>query len=134
MRGARWSWWIQANLQFEYTIWPGRRAWKGESHRNGTTLQQAVADRLDYLDVLAATSDTPSKAALAETEIIRLTTAWRQVLDQHALDARGQCARCSRRWRHSECTVWETALQQLIGDDAPAGADRAGRDRLRPFH
>ncbi|MGW7531707.1 hypothetical protein [Amycolatopsis sp. NPDC054798] len=96
------------------------------------TLRRAVVDRLDYLEVLAATGDTPSKAALAETEIARLTTAWRQLLDQHALDARGQCARCSRRWRHSECTVWETAHQQLIGDDAPSGTDQAGRHRQRP--
>ncbi|QWF78985.1 hypothetical protein HUW46_02385 [Amycolatopsis sp. CA-230715] len=49
-----------------------------------------------------------------------------------APDSRGRCARCSPRWRHSECTVWETAHQQLIGDDVPPGADRVGRHRLRP--
>ncbi|QWF81084.1 hypothetical protein [Amycolatopsis sp. CA-230715] len=96
------------------------------------TLQQTVVEHLNYLDVLVADGDTPSKAALAETEVARLTAAWRRLLDQHAPDSRGRCARCSPRWRHNECTVWETAHQQLIGDDAPSGPDRAGRHRLRP--
>jgi hypothetical protein len=96
------------------------------------TLRQAVVERLDYLDVLVADGDAPSKAALAETEFTRLTAAWRQLLDQHAHHSRGRCTRCSRRWRHSECTVWEMAHQQLIGDDVPPGADRAGRHPRRP--
>lgn len=47
-------------------------------------LRQAVVDRLDYLDELVADGDTASKAALAETEIVRLATAWRQLLERHA--------------------------------------------------
>lgn len=87
------------------------------------TLTAAVRERLDYLDRLALDGDDPSQAALAETEIPRLTTAWRALLDQHAPDARGRCPQCSRwrRPRRHPCTVWTTA-HQLIAADGPSAA------------
>ena len=47
------------------------------------TFRRAVHDRLDYLDVLATDGDLRSRAALANTEITRLTSAWRSLLRAH---------------------------------------------------
>ncbi|MFD9701354.1 hypothetical protein [Lentzea sp. NPDC059081] len=89
------------------------------------TLTTAVHERVDYLDHLAA--DEPSRAALAETEITRLTSAWRVLLELHAPDGHGRCPHCST-WRRPRrpCTVWTTAHQHLnCADGSPA--HRAGR-------
>ena len=48
-----------------------------------STLKVAVIERLDYLDTLVTDADAPSRAALAETEISRLTGAWRALLALH---------------------------------------------------
>ncbi|MDX8053814.1 hypothetical protein SK571_30975 [Lentzea sp. BCCO 10_0798] len=83
---------------------------------------------LDYLDSLAVDGDEPSRAALAETEITRLTSAWRVLLDLHAPDGQGRCPHCSawRRPHRHPCTVWTTAHQHLISADGPP-AHRTGR-------
>lgn len=88
------------------------------------TLTTAVHERLDYLDHLAVDGDEQSRAALAETEILRLTTAWRALLDLHAPDERGRCPQCSgwRRPRRHPCTVWITA-HQLVAADGPSAAE-----------
>lgn len=92
------------------------------------TLSRAVHDRLDYLDKLAAGSDLRSRAALADTEIVRLTSAWRTLLAAHQPDERGRCPQCSgwRRRRRHPCSVWTVAYQHLIAADGPP-ADRTSR-------
>lgn len=92
------------------------------------TLKTAVRERLDYLDHLAIDGDEPSRAALAETEITRLTSAWRVLLDLHSPNEHGRCPHCSswRRARQHPCTVWTTAHQHLISADGPS-AHRTGR-------
>ncbi|WP_146073811.1 hypothetical protein [Amycolatopsis sp. CA-126428] len=93
-----------------------------------STLQSAVFGRLDYLDRLAREGDESSRAALADTEITRLTRAWRCLLVAHQPDERGRCPQCSgrRRSRRRPCSVWNIAHQHLIAADGiPVG--RAGR-------
>ncbi|UJW28778.1 hypothetical protein L3Q67_26320 [Saccharothrix sp. AJ9571] len=88
------------------------------------TMCDAVYARLDYLDRLVADGDEPSRAALANTEIPRLTTGWRDLLDAHRPDEHGRCPQCSRwrRPRRHPCSVWTTAHRHLITDDGPRGA------------
>ena len=88
----------------------------------------AVYRHLDYLDTLVADGDTASRAALADTEILRLTAAWRELLAQHHPDRRGRCPRCAR-WhprRRNPCSVWATAHRLLLVADtsSPAGVSR----------
>jgi hypothetical protein len=82
-----------------------------------STLHDAVLGRLDYLERLAVEGDRRSRAALAETEIPRLTVAWRAVLAEHGPDERTRCPRCSGwfRARPHPCSVWTTAYHYLIG-------------------
>ncbi|GAA3838496.1 hypothetical protein GCM10022243_01220 [Saccharothrix violaceirubra] len=49
--------------------------------RSRPTPPSAVHDHLDYLDKLATDGDLRSRAAPAGTEITRLTSAWRSLLD-----------------------------------------------------
>ncbi|HET6287640.1 MAG TPA: hypothetical protein VFG15_12940 [Amycolatopsis sp.] len=79
-------------------------------------LRDAVFDRLDYLDRLAGESDQHSKAALADTEIVRLTYAFRALLAEHSTDERGRCKQCSGwlRLRRHPCSVWNIAHRHLL--------------------
>ena len=52
------------------------------------TLHQAAIDRLDYLDTLINEADLRFRAAPAESEIARMTAAWRALLDQRAPTSR----------------------------------------------
>ncbi|MGH4021066.1 MAG: DUF4254 domain-containing protein [Pseudonocardiaceae bacterium] len=85
------------------------------------TLRNSVYQRLSYLDTLASNADLRSRAALADTEIARMTTAWRALLAEHEPDEHGRCPQCSgwRRRRGHPCSVWTTAHRHLITDDAP---------------
>ena len=96
-------------------------------------LRGAVFGRLDYLDRLAQKGDEQSKAALADTEIARLTGAWRALLADHAPDETGQCGACrTRLWRRRiRCTVWKAAYCHLISDSADRGHEQARRQSLR---
>jgi hypothetical protein len=70
-------------------------------------LQDAAYERLNYLDALVAGAGQQSKAALADTEITRLTTAWRALLAEHEPDSRCRCRQCCTRRRHNHlCSVW----------------------------
>lgn len=85
-------------------------------------MRTEVYDRLDYLDRLAIEADLRSRAALAETEIARMTAAWRALLALHQPDEYGRCPHCSR-WRRPyrfPCPVWKTAREHLV---AVSGAD-----------
>ena len=89
------------------------------------TVKTTVIERLDYLDRLATCGDDSSRAALATTEIARLTGAWRSLLEQHAPDEDGRCPRCSGwlRQRRHPCTVWLTAHEHLVAESTaqPSG-------------
>ncbi|GAA4552733.1 hypothetical protein [Amycolatopsis samaneae] len=99
-----------------------------------STLQDAVLGRLDDLDTIASDGDERSKAALADSEIIRLTGAWRELLAEHRPDERGRCRACASTppRRRLRCTVWAAAYRHLIGDPAERrGTASAGRHCLR---
>lgn len=98
-------------------------------HPAALALPTEVYRRLDYLDTLATDGDTASRAALADTEILRLTTAWRDLLAQHHPDSRGQCPRCAgwHRRRRYPCSVWATAYRHLLAGDALAQAGESPR-------
>jgi hypothetical protein len=100
-------------------------------HPAALALPTEVYRHLDYLNTLATDGDTASRAALADTEILRLTTAWRDLLDQHQPDNRGRCPRCSgwRRRRRYPCSVWATAYRHLLAGPTPS---RAGDSRRAP--
>lgn len=85
-----------------------------------STLRDAVYERLDYLDRLVSRADLSSRAALADTEITRMTAAWRTLLAQHEPDYRGRCRECARwgRRRVHPCSVWTIAHQNLIVIDS----------------
>ena len=90
----------------------------------GDALREAVFDRLDYLDHLVSQADVPSRAALAETEIARMTEAWRALLAEHEPDSHGRCRQCSR-WRHPRsfpCATWTIAHHHLVS--VPGEVDR----------
>ncbi|MGQ0841495.1 hypothetical protein [Actinokineospora sp.] len=63
---------------------------------------------------------TATRAALADTEIIRLTLAWRTLLAEHRPNEHGRCPQCSGwlRPRQHPCSVWTTAHQHLITAEA----------------
>ncbi|GAA0589303.1 hypothetical protein GCM10010174_00170 [Kutzneria viridogrisea] len=94
-----------------------------------TTMRDCVQQRLNYLDTLATTGDTLAKAALADTEILRLTSGWRALLAQHQPDAHGRCPQCSGwlRARRYPCSVWTTAHQHLILTEHPPSSQCARR-------
>lgn len=89
------------------------------------TQRDAVYARLDYLDRLVTDGDLASRAALADTEISRMTTAWRVLLVQHQPDENGRRRQCSRwrRPRQHPCSVWTTAHEHLITADYPPPTD-----------
>jgi hypothetical protein len=95
------------------------------------TFRRAVHDRLDYLDALATDGDLRSRAALANTEITRLTSAWRSLLSAHQSDEHGRCPQCSGwlRPRAHPCTVWATAHQHLIAADGPLAVENGRHTR-----
>lgn len=95
------------------------------------TFHRAVHDRLDYLDTLATDGDLRSCAALANTEITRLTSAWRSLLRAHQADEHDRCPQCSGwlRPRAHPCSVWTTAHQHLIAADGPPPANSGRHTR-----
>jgi hypothetical protein len=88
----------------------------------GQILRQAVWERLDMLDALAANADSPSLASVARTELPRLTDGWRSLLQAHGPDPKGNCPSCSSRWRPQKapCSVWQAAHQHLVAPEQPA--------------
>ncbi len=93
----------------------------------GQILRQAVWERLDLLDELAAHADAPSLASVARTELPRLTDGWRALLAEHEPDDKGNCPSCSSRWRahKAPCSVWQAAHQHLVSTETAAPRSRA---------
>lgn len=89
-------------------------------------LEQAVIDRLDLLDRLVADADVTSLATAASSEITKLTSAWRAVLNQHQPDARSRCTQCIgwRRGRRFPCPMWIAAHEHLIANHRPLPSTR----------
>lgn len=85
----------------------------------GQILRQAVWERLDMLDQLAANADGPSLASVARTELPRLTDGWRSLLRAHEPNGKGNCPNCSSRWRavKAPCSVWQAAHQHLVAPE-----------------
>jgi hypothetical protein len=89
-----------------------------------SALRDATYGWLQRLETVARGADVPSRAALAQTELVRLIVAWRVLLAEHEPDEEGRCPRCTgwcRRRRGYRCSVWVTAHRCLVVDDAPAG-------------
>jgi hypothetical protein len=93
-----------------------------------SALRDATYGWLDRLEMLVRDADEPSRAALAQSELIRMTSAWRALLAEHEPDEDGRCPRCSRwrrRLRGYQCSVWVSAHRHLVVDGA-TGARHAG--------
>ncbi|AOS60890.1 hypothetical protein [Actinoalloteichus hymeniacidonis] len=92
----------------------------------GRVLRTAVWERLDMLTELAERADTSSLLSVARSELPRLTECWRELLNAHQPDNRGNCRECSTRWRQQQapCEVWRAAYEHLVmGGLAPSAAD-----------
>ena len=97
-----------------------------------SALREATYDWLSRLERLARQADEPSRAALAETELVRLTIGWRALLVEHEPDDDGHCRTCAPRWRRNgwRCSVWVSAHRYLVAADPP-GVE-PGRHALAP--
>lgn len=86
-------------------------------------LREAVHQYLDFLDRLVIEADLRSRTALADTEIGRMTTAWRALLAEHQPNNNGRCPHCSGwcRPRIFPCSVWTIAHDHLSISPGPAG-------------
>lgn len=83
--------------------------------------RQSIYDWLDAVERLVALSDQASLAALAQTELVRLTNAWRELLREHEpTEGEERCRTCARRrrYRASRCEVWTSAHRLLIKTDS----------------
>ena len=89
-----------------------------------SALRAATYDWLSRLELLARQADAPSRAALAETEVVRLTIGWRALLVDHEPDDDGHCRTCAPRWRRNgrPCTVWASAHRYLVTADVSSAA------------
>jgi hypothetical protein len=96
-----------------------------------SALRDATYGWLDQLETLVRDADLPSRAALAEMELVRLTKAWRALLGEHEPDEDGRCRSCSKRWRRRgyRCSVWVSAHRHLVLGDSPT--DGSARHALR---
>lgn len=98
----------------------------------GQILRQAVWERLDMLDDLAAQADDSSLESVARTELPRLTSGLRALLVTHEPDSKGRCPTCSRRRRplgprQGSCSIWRAAQQHFL-PGPPPGEDRPESD------
>jgi len=98
---------------------PNWRKGDGEfpvDHVLGQVLRNAVWERLDMLSDLGKRADDVSLASVARTEVPRLAEGWRQMLQAHEPDERGDCPACSTRRHRSKapCSVWQVAHDHLI--------------------
>lgn len=68
------------------------------------------------LSDLGKRADDASLASVARTEVPRLAEGWRQMLQAHEPDERGDCPTCSTRRHRSKapCSVWQVAHEHLI--------------------
>jgi hypothetical protein len=80
-------------------------------------LRNAVLDRLDMVDLVAAQGDPGTLLPTARTELYRLAEGFRVLLDEHRPDDDGRCRGCPTTWRGRRwpCSVWASAHRKLIG-------------------
>jgi hypothetical protein len=90
-------------------------------HVLSSALRDATSGWLSRLETLVRDADVTSRAALAQTEMVRMVIAWRSLLAEHEPDEEGRCRRCAgwRRRRPYPCSVWVSAHRYLVVDDAP---------------
>jgi hypothetical protein len=96
-----------------------------------SALRDATYGWLDRLEALVGDADAPSRALLAETEMVRLILAWRALLAEHEPGEDGRCPACVgwRRRRGYRCSVWVGGHRCLVaGDSAGSGARHALAD------
>lgn len=93
----------------------------------GSSLRQAVLERLEDIERVAAEGQTEALLPLARTELQRLTDGWRVLLTLHQADEHGRCRACRgglrpRRW---PCPVWATAQRHLLITGMPSTTETA---------
>lgn len=99
-----------------------------------STFRDAVYGWLSYVESLVYEADMPSRAALAEHDLIRLSGMVRALLAEHEPDGDGRCRSCTGRWsrhRAHPCSVWTTAHRHLIVLDDVTGGGRHAEPHVR---
>lgn len=88
--------------------------------------RQAIYDWLDAVERLVAASDQRSLATLAQTELLDMTRAWRELLREHEPTEDRACRTCARRRRdrRHRCEVWASAHRLLIKGEAARHPER----------
>jgi hypothetical protein len=94
--------------------------------------RDALYEWLKQLRTLATQGDAPSRAMLADTELVRLVDAMRAVLGEHEPNDDGLCPSCSARAqrRGYRCAVWATVHNHLLAIDPSAPDAPRGRHAL----
>jgi hypothetical protein len=80
-------------------------------------LRDAVLDRLDTVDLVAAEGDPRTLLPTVRDDLYRLAEGFRVLLDEHRPDDDGRCRGCPAGWRGRRwpCSVWASAHRKLIG-------------------
>lgn len=94
--------------------------------------RDALYGWLDQLKSLARQGDTPSRAMLADTELVWLIDAVAALLAEHEPDEDGRCPSCPARAqrRGYRCAVWTSAHRHLLAADSTAPDVLGGRHAL----
>jgi hypothetical protein len=97
--------------------------------------RDALYEWLKQLRTLAAQGDTPSRAMLADTEMVRLIDAMRALLGEHEPNDDGLCPSCSARAqrRGYRCAVWASMYNHLLAADLAVPGGPGARHAL-PSH
>ena len=92
-------------------------------------LDRSLREHLATLVRLASTGDDETAVELARSELPRVVTAVKALLDEHTPDEHGRCPTCrTSRWRRrlpSPCRAYLGAqLALTVAGDEPAGHHR----------
>jgi hypothetical protein len=88
--------------------------------------RDALYGWLTQLKTLAGQGDVPSRAMLADTELVRVLDTLETLLSEHEPNEDGRCPSCPARAqrRGYRCAVWVTVHRKLLAVDQDAAGGR----------